>query len=126
MASGDKLNPTQGSFGALLLDAVSGGSANDGAWVDCMEFTSGTVVVTGAATTTVATVNGHNGVFAAATATTPAQLIAPANNVVGGVIATATAGTALHASVPVLPRFIKATITTTGTGTVTAVLMARK
>jgi hypothetical protein len=120
VASGDKANVTQGSEGIVLLDAVGTGATNDGVWVDCGEYTSGTVVALGAATTTVVTVNAHNGVLSSG------QLVAPAAAVVGAVVTTGGAGAAVYSSFPVLPRFIKCAVSVTGTGTVSAVLMARK
>jgi|SRR5215475_5468869 len=126
MASGDKIQRSQGSFSALLLDGVATGATNDGVWVDTEEYASGTVVALGAATTTVVTVNGHNGVLQAASGANPAMLIAPANNVVGSVIATGAAGAAVYQALLPLPRFVKCAITATGTGTISATLMARK
>lgn len=120
MASGDVLETTGGTVSFLLLDAVSGGSSNDGVWVDCRDLVSGVVVATGAATTTVCTVNASNGTVSAG------AIQKPVNSVVGAVVTTGAGGAAVYSNFPALPKFLKATITTTGTGTVTAILTARK
>ena len=115
MANGDIVIKDSGELLVLLLDAVATGSTNNGVWVECPPgFGMGTVVITGPATTTVAGVNVAN------------DLAQPAAATVGIVLTAGVAGTGSFTSLTVLPRWIKATITATGTGTVTAILHARK
>jgi len=118
MASGDIVQRTSGSTTVLLLDSVGTGATNNGVWVECPDgYGMGTVVVNGATGATVVTVNALDD----NPATPP-----PSAATVGAVIATATAGTNLFTSLPVLPRWSKCGITVIGTGTVTATLQARK
>lgn len=115
MASGDTILPRSAlSVGILLLDAVATGSLNNGVWVDCQEFRSGTVVVTGGATTTVTTLMASNALAQPSAATAGPQIDATS------------AGADKFMPVTQLPRWIKAAVTATGTGTVTAILVARR
>jgi hypothetical protein len=115
LANGDIVNRTGGSVTILLLDAATTGGTNNGLWVECPDgYAWGTVVVTGGATTTVVSVNAAN------------DNVQPAAATVGAVVTPGAAATASFTSFPVLPRWVKASITAAGTGTVTAILQARR
>jgi hypothetical protein len=115
VANGDLVSRTPGSVTYLLLDAAATGSTNNGIWVECPDgYGAGSVVVTGPATTTVVSVNAAN------------DNTQPAAATVGAVVTAGAAGTASFTSFPVLPRWVKCAITATGTGTVTALLNARR
>jgi hypothetical protein len=118
VASGDTINRTGGSITILLLDAATTGGTSNGIWCEVPDgYAWGTVVVTGAATTTVVSVNALND----SPAVTP-----PSAAIVGAVVTAGAAATASFTSFPVLPRWVKCAITAAGTGTVTAVLQARR
>jgi hypothetical protein len=118
MASGDITHVAAGSMGALLLDAVDGTALNNGVWVDCREYHSGTVTVSGVATLAVLTIYGSN------------ALARPLDTLNSGTITVTgnptSAATNPTVPIPVLPRWIKCGITTVGTGTVSATLNVRK
>jgi hypothetical protein len=115
MADGDIVNRTGGSITILLRDAATTAGTSNGVWCEVPDgYGMGTVVVTGGATTTVASVNAAN------------DNVQPAAATVGAVVTPGAAATASFTSFPVLPRWIKCAITAAGTGTITAILQARK
>jgi hypothetical protein len=115
VASGDTVSRTAGQVTILLLDAATTGGTSNGVWCEVPDgYGMGTVVVSGAATTTVVSVNAAN------------DTTQPAAATVGAVVTPGAAATASFTSFPVLPRWLKCAITAAGTGTVTAILQARK
>lgn len=115
MPDGDILNRTGGSITILLRDAATTGGTSNGVWCEVPDgYAWGTVVVTGPATTTVAGVNVAN------------DNVQPAAATVGLVVTPGVAGAGSLTSFPVLPRWVKVPITAAGTGTVTAILQARR
>jgi hypothetical protein len=117
VANGDVTLLTSRTLNALLLDAADGTALNNGAWVDCREYNAGTVTVDGVATLAVITIYGNDG------------LARPLNTLNTGPISTTgnptTAATNPTVPIMILPRWIKAGITTVGTGTITVTLCAR-
>jgi hypothetical protein len=115
VANGDIVLRDGGELVILLLDSATTGSTNNGVWCECPAgFGMGTVVVNGPATTTVVSVNAAD------------DLVQPTAATVGAVVTAGAAGTGSFTSFPVLPRWVKAAITATGTGTVVATLHARR
>lgn len=119
MADGDIILRTPGRLMAVLLDQTAGSGSDNGVWVDCSEYASGTVVITGATGACVVEVDGYNDMR------TVTSSIPPSNATNTAPIATTTAATDTFVSIPVLPQWIKARIKTSGTGTVTAVFVGR-
>lgn|SRR5262252_1223687 len=108
MADGDQTIQTAMQLGYLLLDAFNATGTGNGVWCDTKGFMSGTIVITGATGAAVVEVDVSN------------DLARPANNTHGMTQTTLAAGTNGFVSLPALPRWIKARVSTLGTGTVTA------
>lgn len=104
--------PVQLSY--LLLDAVDVSGAQNGVWVDCREYISAVVAFSGIATLAIITIEGNN------------DLVRPGNGTHGSALGNNTAGTNSPAiTVTSLPRWLKAHLTTLGTGTVTVTATLR-
>jgi hypothetical protein len=117
LANGDIFQLTARTMGALLLDAADGTQLNNGTWVDCREYSGGIVLVSGVATLAVLTIFGQN------TNARPLDTLNSGTiNVTGN---PTTAASNPGVIIPILPKWIKCGITTLGTGTVSAILIAR-
>jgi len=116
MASGDILLRTGSMMVVRLLDAVAATSTNNGVWIDCEDYMVGSVVTTGATGAAVTDVRAFN----------DAGLAAPSNATAGVAIATAGAATDIQVQITALPRWLKASIPTLGTGTVTSIAVLRR
>ena len=117
MANGDITVATTRSMSALLLDAADGTQLNNGAWVDCRDYGIGAVSVDGVATLAVITIYGSSALNRPSNATNTGSISVTGNPT--------TAATNPTVPIPALPRWIKAGITTVGTGTITVTFTAR-
>jgi len=117
MANGDVFLTTTRQMSALLLDAADGTQLNNGAWVDCGAYAIGAVSVDGVATLAVITIYGSSAVNKPSNATNTGTISVTGNPT--------TAATNPTVPIPALPRWIKAGITTVGTGTVTVTFTGR-
>jgi len=108
VADGDFLLQTPGQLSYLLLDSFAATGTGNGVWVDTKGYQSGIVVITGAATTAVVEVDVSN------------DATKPANANHGATHTALAAGASGQVTLLVLPRWVKARVSTSGTGTVIA------
>src|SRR5262245_7465185 len=108
MADGDLTLQTATELDYLLLDSFAATGTGNGVWCDTKGYATGSVVITGPATTAVVEVDVSN------------DLARPANNTHGFTQTTLAAGVGGYIQLTTLPRWLKARVSTSGTGTVIA------